>query len=248
MRTSLRNLAWAALLGSSSSLACSCYGPQTFCGVLHPPYPNPEWWIPDAVVLGVKLGDIAHGMDVKVVTVFSGSVQENDTLRVWGDTGLNCRVYAETWAAGDTVVWALQWTDFAGGSMEQEGDYLISVCGTYWLEYANGIVSGALLEEGVIESVPIDQFVAFVAGCLTTTVAEGAGEDPLIVRADGGALWLSMITRQRAQLSIVDALGRDLISRDWDGSPVQFSGMAPGAYLVLVDVGERRWGRKVALY
>ena len=122
-------------------MACSCFGPQTFCGTLDPPYEppmDPAWWIPDAIVLGVKVASVAHGMDVELVTVFAGEAQVGDTVRVWGDTGLLCRMYADSWGVGDTVVWGLRWTDMAGGPLEQEGDYLISVCGTYWLEYQNG--------------------------------------------------------------------------------------------------------------
>ncbi|MEO8587773.1 MAG: hypothetical protein ABI432_00235 [Flavobacteriales bacterium] len=248
MRPALRILAWTTLLGTGSSMACSCYGPQTFCGVLHPPFPNPEWWVPDAVVLGVKVGGIAHGMDVKVLTVFSGTAHVDDTLRVWGDTGLLCRVYADTWGLGDTVVWALRWTDYQGGPLEEEGDYLISVCGTYWLDYANGMVTGALTEEGVNASIPIEYFADFVSGCLATGVNESEQEDRLLNWEGEDGPWLSLTTMQRSHLTITDAMGRSCLARDWDGSPLQLTGMAAGVYVVLVRTEQRQFERKIMLH
>lgn len=208
---------------------------------------DPAWWIPDAVVLGVKVASVAHGMDVEIVTVFAGEAQEGDTVRVWGDTGLLCRMYADSWSVGDTVVWGLRWTDMAGGSMEQEGDYLISVCGQYWLDYENGIVTGPLFEEGVTESVPIEDFATLVHGCLVTGVTENEDVNSLIVRDGDDGIWLSLALPLRAQLAVTDATGRACIRREWDGSPMQLEHMHSGAYVVQVRAGERVWSRNVIL-
>ncbi len=84
-----------SMLFHSGAQACSCFGPQSFCGTLDPPYEQPEWWIPDAVVLGVKLSSMAHGMDVLILNSFSGELHPGDTVTVWGDTGNLCRWYAD---------------------------------------------------------------------------------------------------------------------------------------------------------
>ena len=86
----VRILSLIALLSTTGSFACSCFDPQTFCETLDPPYAapwDPEWWIPDVVIMGVKLADEAHGMDIKVVDVFAGAgvVVPDQVVRVWGD-------------------------------------------------------------------------------------------------------------------------------------------------------------------
>jgi hypothetical protein len=201
-----------ASLGSAN--ACSCFGPQTFCGTLDPPYPDPEYWIPDAIILGVKVASIAHGMDILVIGSFAGETHPDDTVRVWGDTGLLCRLYADSWNVGDTAVWALQWTDFMGGAMEQPGDYLISVCGIYALAYNNGIVSGPLMQEGVEEDMPLSEFEDLVDGCLSTGIGQHTSSPSFELRPS--AAGVSVITDGRwsmeAQLDVFDPSGRLLTS------------------------------------
>ncbi|MBK8500004.1 MAG: hypothetical protein IPL52_14580 [Flavobacteriales bacterium] len=169
-------------MGTTRGHACSCFGPSTFCETLNPPYAppiDPAWWIPDHIVMGVKLITVEYGVDLKVVQDFSGDLETDQVIRVWGDCGLLCRMYNTDVTDGDTVLWAIQHCDLSGNfgcgmSVEEEGHYQLSVCGVYWLDYANGVVSGPLFTEGANETVSLAEFGELVNGCLPTRV-----EDPM---------------------------------------------------------------------
>ncbi|HMC97522.1 MAG TPA: hypothetical protein VKG92_07720, partial [Flavobacteriales bacterium] len=201
------------------------------------------WSDPDIVVLGVKLDEVYYGMHVKVIGAFVGDVEVGDTLMVWGDNGGLCRWYAGSWANGDTVLWAFHNTDFMGNfitagfppDLEQPGDYHILICGTFWLDYANGVVTGPV-EPGV-STMLLAELQTLVNGCFGTGVSEVRSTDPLLVRDAEDGPWLSLTTKRRVQLIVVDEMGRSCIARDWDGAPVQLSGMAAGGYLVQVQAG-----------
>ena len=245
MITRLLFLFLLVTLPSLKSTACSCFGPPTFCGTLDPPYPNPEWWIPDVVVLGVKLGVLAHGMDVHILQSFSGPVQVDDTIRVWGDTGLLCRMYCDAWEVGDTVIWGFRITDQLGGTLEQSDDYLISVCGTYWLDYTAGVVSGPIISEG-IDTMTLTEFGTLVNGCLSTGIQEEHSADVLTVRYKGGVPVIALSGVQgQAQLDVWDASGRCVHSQGWDGMQMPLEGLGTGAYLVRVEQDVRQVRQKV---
>jgi hypothetical protein len=169
-------------LCTSAIFACSCFGPETFCGTLDPPYPEPQWWIPDAIVLGVKTAQSDHGMDVEVIEPIAGAPQAGEILRVWGDCGLLCRIYPDAWEIGDTVIWAFKYTDLAGNalcgtSLEQEGDLMISACGVYYLSYQNGSVSGPI-DQGITQ-LPYEDFLQYIVTCGATGMIEVA-EEPMV--------------------------------------------------------------------
>ena len=212
--------------------------------------PNPEWWQPDAVILGVKLDDYQHGMDVKVVQSFSGALVADDTVRVWGDCGLLCRHYPSTWNVGDTVVWALRFTDMAGNTLcgtnfEQAGDYMISVCGTYWLEYDNGIVAGQITAE-LQQSMTLLQFIQAVEGCGAMGLNEVGRVDGLTVAYEGNVPVISMRSLQgEAELNVADAAGRCVRARGWDGEQLPLQGLSSGPYLIRVEQAGRRTVQRV---
>lgn len=239
-------------VGTSAMLACSCFGPESFCETLNPPFPSPEWWIPDAVVLGVKLGDYQHGMDVKIVQSFSGVLQADDTIRVWGDCGLLCRHYPDTWNVGDTVIWGFRYTDLAGNSLcgtsyEQPGDYMISICGVYFLDYNDGIVSGPITSS-VSSTMSIDLFGQLVEGCLSTGMNEANEVDPLTVCYDGTVPVIQMQgISNAAELCVFDALGRSMLSRSWDGSALRIEMLGSGAYLLEVRNGSARQVKRLVV-
>lgn len=231
-------LGTALAAGASVTLACSCFGPQTFCETLNPPFPDPEWWVPDAVVLGVKLADFAHGMDVKILQSFTGTLLPDDTIRVWGDCGLLCRHYPGTWAIGDTVVWGFMTTDLAGNSLcgtsyEQPTDYMISICGVYYLDYANGVVSGPIAPG--IGSLPLPDFIQQVNGCLLATGSVGpAPRSNLLIGVEAGAPVIEFqgLNGRHVTLSLTDGAGRTRLSRSWDGTRTRIAGLPGGMYLM----------------
>ena len=241
-----------AAIGTSAAMACSCFGPQTFCETLNPPYPDPEWWIPDAIVLGVKLGDNQHGMDVKIVQSFSGSLQVNDTIRVWGDCGLLCRHYPGTWAVGDTVLWGFKITDLMGNglcgtSYEQPTDYMISICGIYYLDYAAEMVSGPITSS-TMETMPLAQLGQLVTDCLSTGVIEQPAHDPLVVWYDGEVPVMQMdVSLGKVDLSIRDALGREVMAQGWDGSSLRIEDQRAGIYLAVIRTPWFQSARKIVV-
>ncbi|MEZ4738343.1 MAG: T9SS type A sorting domain-containing protein [Flavobacteriales bacterium] len=238
-------------LSGRSAMACSCFGPQTFCQTLDPPYPEPEWWIPDAVVLAVKLADVGYGADMKVVRSFSGNLAQDQVIRVWGDCGLLCRYYINGPAVGDTVLWAIQETDLSGNwgcgtELEQPEDFQLSACGVYWLQYEGGVVSGPLTSEGAVEEIGVEDFAALVSGCLSTGLRENRFIDPIAVRQGPNGTWVSIDADGPASITIMDASGRVCLTENWSGSPVGLNGFPAGVYLVTVETREARWQRKVA--
>lgn len=208
----------AAVLAPALSLACSCFGPQTFCETMAPPYPEPQWWVPDNIILAVKEGSVAYGADVRVVQTFSGTLVPGAVVRVWGDCGLLCRHYVDGVADGDTVLWAIQDCDLSGNggcgtSLESPTDHQLSICGVYWLSYANGVVSGPLLTEGATESMTLAEFDTFVDGCLATSVPDPGGSDEaeLLIRNDRLHLVGGSELRE-AVITAWDLTGRALFS------------------------------------
>ena len=102
---------------SNVTLACSCFGPQTFCETLNPQppeFPEPQWWIPTDIILAVRVSDYEYSANVRVVQVFRGDLQPDQEIRVWGDCGLLCRHYVSGGTIGDTVLWAIQHCDLSG--------------------------------------------------------------------------------------------------------------------------------------
>ncbi len=209
------------------SKACSCFGPPTFCETLNPQYEppiDPSWWVPDHIVLGVKLTTVEYGVDLKVVQDFNGGLEVNEIIRVWGDCGFLCRLYNTGPADGDTVLWAIQSCDLSGNggcgpSVEQSDHFQLSACGVYWLDYANGIISGPLYTEGASETISLEDFATLVGGCLSTGV-----NDPVAlgarVQCVEGQLTITT-TGSWAELKnvfITDAAGRMLYAARFAGT------------------------------
>ncbi len=254
MASPLRLFLPFALAASHTVLACSCFGPQTFCETLNPQppqFPDPEWWVPSDIILAVKLGDHEYAADVKVLQVFSGNLQVADQIRVWGDCGLLRRHYV-TGNVGDTVLWAIQHCDLMGNgscgtSFEDPADYQLSVCGIYWLNYGNGIVSGPLFTAGAEESVTVAEFGALVNGCLSTGIPASVDADPLTVRYVDGKPTIEMIPGP-SDLVLFDQQGRLVFRRAWNGSPLRLEGLVPGAFTVQASRGGLRWNRKLIIH
>lgn len=176
---------------------------------------------------------------------------EGDTITVWGDNGALCRWYVGTWAVGDTVVWGFNNTDFLGNEitagfppdLEQPGDYHISFCGTYWLPYADGLVSGAIAPG--ITSASLVEFGQVILACSATVVAEQERPEGILVREGSGGTTISLVDPGAGRLRVFDPCGHLVHTRTWSGSPVLLDHFASGVYVIESDVpgGVRR--RKV---
>ena len=244
-----------ALLPTTGN-ACSCFGPSTFCETLNPQppqFPEPQWWVPNHIIMGVKLATVQYGVDLKVVHDYSGDLQSDEVIRVWGDCGLLCRMYNTGVADGDTVLWAIQHCDLSGNfscgmSIEEAGHYQLSVCGVYWLDYAQGVISGPLYTKGASETISVEDFADLVNGCLSTgievPIAPEASirciDDQLSVTATGA--W-----NASKEVCITDLSGRVLHETRFRGAqgtmllPRRINGLA----LVRVSDGQRTVALKV---
>ncbi|MBK9534239.1 MAG: T9SS type A sorting domain-containing protein [Flavobacteriales bacterium] len=234
------------LMFHASTLACSCFGPQTFCETIDPAFSG----VPDAIVLAVKLGNVEYGADMKVIRSFSGTLQDDQEVRVWGDCGALCRWYVDGFAVGDTVVWGIHQTDLSGNvicgtSFEQPSDFHLSICGIYWLGYENGVVTGPLTTAFASESLPESEFALFVNGCLTTGVDDHDQADPITVRQELDGTTISLNTNENLQITVFDGLGQLCVERTWNGIPIKLNQWPTGIYTVAVLSDKKRWVRKV---
>ena len=162
-------LLFCSLVIINSSKACSCTGDLDFCLTMNGLFP------PEVVILAVKSADFHYAMDVQVIEYLKGS-EDREDLRIWGDNGILCRLYTSQFPIGDTLVLGISPTDFAGNflsnpayppDLEQEGDYMLSVCGIYYLHYENGNVFEP-------QWVPDQMFMSYEefkqSGCLATGI------------------------------------------------------------------------------
>jgi len=119
----------AVLLAPSVAFACSCMwaGPFTKVALRT-----------DVVVLAEVRSYFRHGMDVAVLDVLKGT-EKRPAIRIWGDTGALCRPYVTGFPRGTRWIFAVQ------RSREPEAhDYIISVCGEFWLEVRGKQVVGRI--------------------------------------------------------------------------------------------------------
>jgi len=69
-------------------------------------------------------------MEVTVKSVYMGKTTQKK-LVVWGDPGNLCRPYLSVFKKGG--VYLIAFIPAGKGANENQGDFAISVCGTYWL-------------------------------------------------------------------------------------------------------------------
>lgn len=242
----------AALFVRFSASACSCFGNNSYCETL-----APGWFVnPDATAMVVKLTDYHYGITVKVVQTFGGTSLPEDTLTLWGDNGALCRIYLNGIAVGDTVIFGLNETDLMGNTiwnsqyppnLEEGGDYMVSVCGVYALNVIDGQVSG-WIDAPMVQTMSLQDFDAMVTSCtLGVGVEEPVEEEndlTVSYTADGPVL-RAALPLGNAQLTIVDAAGRVVLSRGWKGEPLTLALGAAGVYAVRVRHGEREMRERV---
>jgi len=231
--------------------ACDCFGNESYCETL-----SPNWYVnPVATALVVKLSNYHYGITVKVVQVIGSGSLNNDTLTVWGDNGALCRVSLGGFPVGDTLVLGLNQCDLWGNEiynsqyppdLEQPGDYMVSVCGIYWLNFENGHVIGPITAP-VVQSMTVEEFAEVVQNCsVANGVVEPTGVDPLVVRYVDGTPELELPGPSgHVELLIIDPCGRMVIRRTWNGQRLRITNVAAGLYTAQVSLGGERWTRKL---
>ena len=211
--TTIRNVILLPLFLCFSILAfaCTCMNPPTYCETVQS-HPG------DLVILAYKYEDQFHGMKVKVVQVLDG-VESRDTLTVWGDTGMLCRWYCSAFGMGDTLVFALHHCDMLGGSnLEKPDHYQISICGVYWLNYANGQVTGAI--DNGVTSLGLNAFQQLNASCTPTGIEEHKQAISLYPNPTTGVI---TIPGTMDRVSVYDINGRLILTAEANTLDLSFT-------------------------
>jgi len=236
------------------SLACSCFGPNNFCETLAQ---NPT---PDLIVRGFKTVDEAYGMRFKVVDVISGT-ETDDTLMIWGDNGILCRLYTAGFSQADTFILAIHNTNFNGNffpggandSLERPGDYHISVCGRYALYYNEGFVYGNITPTDTV--MEYEQFVASVGACNPTGVDDpknDAANFAIYPNPSTGHVTLRLESplQAKATARVLNLLGQEIETITFAGGSSidkQHLNLNPGIYLIEFSDGTLRETQRLVI-
>lgn len=176
-----------ALPGATARAECGCLWQGGFADVQGRA---------DAVVAATVAQRKGNSIDVEVARKLRGEVFF-DRLRVWLKTGDYCRPPAEDFPVGSRWVLALVRIDEVpeGGfdpttpsvSYGRAGDYLLSSCGGYWLQWTGEAVTGNLIDaprwarEPKMSPVLLDLLAAYVAGEVgRDALREASREDPAL--------------------------------------------------------------------
>lgn len=139
----------------STAFGCSCWGPDTFCETIEFQIFQEEY----IAVKAIMLRAVNHGMDVKIIDSYQGQIPK-DTIRVWGDTGILCRVYTDRFKVADTIIMKLYSLNeiYPGfnGAGEKLGDYELSICGLHYLRVKDNNVIGNITSQ--MQKIEIGQF------------------------------------------------------------------------------------------
>jgi len=145
------------LLAPGVALACSCMWSGPFTKVALGT---------DLVVLAEVRSYYRHSMDVALVEVLKGG-EDRREIRVRGDSGALCRPYVTAFPRGTRWIFALK---------REPGtrDYIISVCGEYWLEARGDQAVGRMTvaeHGGIKESAPLVDMLAWIRSGGATPLA-----------------------------------------------------------------------------
>ena len=148
---------FVTLLAPGVALACSCMWSGPFTKVALGT---------DLVVLAEVRSYYRHSMDVALVEVLKGG-EDRREIRVWGDSGALCRPYVTAFPRGTRWIFALK---------REPGtrDYIISVCGEYWLEVRGDQAVGRITvaeHGGIKESAPLADMLAWIRSGGATPLA-----------------------------------------------------------------------------
>lgn len=196
---------------------CTCLIPPTFCESM-----QPDMHPANAVILGVKLDDYYYGMRVKVIESLLGPDMPGDTITVWGSYdgggGGDCRVPTDSWQTGDTLFAGFHTGDLLGNffavgfppDLEEVGSYVTSLCGTFYLAFGAGMVTGPIAQG--VPNATIVQMSTYLSGCSVGVDAQATPEAMVSIRTTSTS-WELVIAPEIAgplALDFFDANGRHL--------------------------------------
>lgn len=171
-------------------------------------------------------------MEVKIVKVIQGKIIK-DTLLIIGDNSPACQESVSQFKINDTMILALAST--------RDSNYL-SICGRYYLNYRNGIVSGNLTSQHTT-SMAYDSFLTFLktAPCLTADIIEDQKiKNTITVSPNPGTGAFNLIVNQavkNVEIKIYNIEGKiifsDRISADANNLfPIDLINQPDGLYFI----------------
>lgn len=161
---------FVVLTQALSALSCDCLteGPFLLRGVQA-----------DAIVRGFvtqhsELSDrgIYCAMKVKVLDVLRGDISDPE-ITVWGDNGAQCRPYVSTFPVNTEWIFAI----YRQPEPSRGHNYIISICGAYWLRVESSNVVGRIHSEEET-SLSLNQFIATLKSGAQPALSSGRGEAP----------------------------------------------------------------------
>jgi hypothetical protein len=199
-------------------------------------------------------------MQIRVDQVLGGPAAVGDTLMVWGDNGALCRWYATAWSVGQTAVFGFHNTDFTGNwitnpnyppNLEQPGDYHISICGVYALNYSGGMVTGPIGPN--ISSMNLNDFASYVHQCFTPTTQSIDDEELLDAQVfmNGTDLNVQLGENLTSSVQLViysvqgQVLSQGTLSRNTE--TVALGHLPKGVYLIRISAQQAVLTRRVVL-
>lgn len=142
MKTLLFSLTTALLFfAQNDALACSCFGSDGFLDTIEntivrdiqmgrePSSPT--------VVIGTVVSHLNNSMILDIEGLLSGT-ESRKKVTVWGDNGMLCRPYVTTFPVGTRWIMNLNPVKQESRGNEKPDDYVINICGTYWLSVEVG--------------------------------------------------------------------------------------------------------------
>lgn len=209
MKTLLTSL---FLLISIAGYTCSCWGPADFCSVV-----SDTASVDDFVIMGKKIRDIEHGMEVEVIKTYRGEI-EAQSVYIWGDLGWLCREYTSRFVVGETYIFDLY--QIGNGSVhpfEASTDFALSFCGLHYLSVKDGNVIGFISHSDAVQKVAIETFDSYFENNDCSSIKSDVIEIDAIVSPNPFMEEILIRSNQRImELELYDMTGKLILTRETD--------------------------------
>lgn len=91
-----------------------------------------------------------------------------------------------------------------------------------------------------VTSTPLGEFWPTITACMNTGVESLQEPAFLLVRTTTEGAQLQLAESAEVRLTIIDAQGKAVLDRLWNGEPLTLAYFAPGAYTAQVAVADQR--------
>ncbi|CAH0991871.1 hypothetical protein SIN8267_01986 [Sinobacterium norvegicum] len=143
---------------------------------------GPFSWLIDEVDAVAHVTIVSHNdnsMDGKIIALYKGESLD-DTIRIWGDRGYECRPPVDYFATDSQWLLAIKKIEAIPSnsfdpfnperSFGRKGDYQLSACGAYWLKVEDNKASGNITSildwdyNPEMNPVPLTVIADFISG------------------------------------------------------------------------------------